>query len=72
MTEGKIDKDGYLWIKRGSKMLTQYCCYTGFTEACRHYCPALSDPVKDDDGRMGLWLCGGTYILFDKFVDERE
>ncbi len=76
--EIKIDKDGFLEIKRAGKFKLQYCPHMDFgdgegTAPCSDSCPLFGEPdtYKDEDGKMDmLKICNGRYLT-GKITDER-
>jgi len=70
--EGKIDKEGYLNLRRGNKMIMQYCPFQHLT-LCGHQCPLFGEPERRILKEYMLWkleLCNKV-LYFNKFVDER-
>ena len=51
--EFKIDEEGILYIKRGSKWQKQQCPYTSLPDedlmACGHWCPLFDEPTLRED-----------------------
>jgi len=73
MIKIKIDKSGFLWILRGSKLKLQSCMEK--YHYCSDECPAFQehqqDPIEDDE--VILNLCCTTHICKrEEFLDERE
>lgn len=77
--EIKINKDGFLEIKRAGKLKLQYCPHMDFgdgegTAPCSDSCPLFGEPedYQNKDGNMGhmLRLCH-MRILFGAIIDER-
>ena len=79
--EGKIDKHGFLWIKRKGKFVIQACPFTQDEVKCGHWCPQFGEPQSrktkiDLTGKViqscHLPICLGKTLVFNKFEDERE
>ena len=74
MIKIKIDEDGFLWLRRGSKLKVQFCQLMA-DRSCGDYCAGFGDPKGDvvDDGDICLTIC--TRRLFckpEEFLDERK
>jgi|GEM_PF-2613672 len=77
--EGKIDKDGVLWIDRKGTMKKQNCPKYEFGVCCDE-CPFFEEPTPELEfmpysegvltGRMQIKLCEKTLTFF-KLTDER-
>jgi len=79
--EGKIDKHGFLWIKRKGKFVIQVCPFTQNETKCGHWCPQFGEPTLYEAGLEStndiirewfLSICQGKTLVFNKFEDERE
>jgi len=73
---GKLDKNGKLWIERAGLLKEQFClenqCYT-----CGDQCPQFGEPERThaDDDITGyvIQICQNRDLLFDNtFKDERQ
>lgn len=71
---GKIDAGGVLYIDRAGRLMEQLCPYSNFgaQHNCSHFCPMFGEPIRRQDGRTILSLCGKFAIVFDRFLDERQ
>jgi len=74
MIKMKIDKDGILWLRRGSDLKKQFCLRMAAC-LCGDYCSGFGEPKVDvvDDGDICLTIC--TRRLFckpEEFLDERK
>ena len=76
--EGKIDKQGNLWILRGGVLKQQWCPKK--TEGpCGGWCPKFGEPYRSYIlGNMGdeihgasLGLCERDQLFFTELEDER-
>ena len=71
--EGKINKDGRLCIKRGSKFVRQYCHSMPTTynlqRECNDTCVLFGEPETCGDTHR-LVICKKTFF-FKPFTDER-
>ena len=66
----KIDKDGYLCIKRSKDYKIQACPHHEDCP-CGDHCPLFREPHKSPNtGTMQISLCH-TEIVCETFVDER-
>ena len=81
---GKIDKEGYLYIERGGMMKRQGCFFhTATATAIMNYvcgdgCSQFGEPVQPPphmqpaaSPKMLLDICQGRTLVFEKFEDER-
>jgi len=73
--EGKIDKNGYLWIKRNRRFKLQNCPYSNaaIVAACGDWCPLFVEPYVANNHKGGSWdlpLCE-SLLFFNTFTDER-
>ena len=76
--EGKISKEGKLFIKRAGELKAQECMHSRPRCACSDLCPFFSEPSQpwlDSDLSFSeetvLWLCDKKDLCFTKFTDER-
>lgn len=80
--EGKIDHQGFLYIKRGSKLERMECPFkTRFSEyshpTCNHKCPHFGEPEHTTPEMCSQYTaiyltCGHSkFMRFDTFTDER-
>jgi hypothetical protein len=56
----KIDKNGWLQIKRKKKLKPQYCPFTpGDEEPCGDWCPLFNEPeqCREDRPKPEIYLC---------------
>ena len=72
---GKIDEDGFLFIKRRQfRMKRMYCRRN--SGCCGDTCPLFGDPISGGSlypkGTMLLKICERNTLVFDQFVDERK
>ena len=66
----KIDKEGYLWMKRGVDFKIQACPHHEDCP-CGDHCPMFLEPHESPNtGRIQLSLCQAE-IICDNFKDER-
>lgn len=69
--EGKIDKNGNLFLRRGSMLKAVQCPYIDGRDYCGDWCGLFGEPVNgNQDGRTVLGLCRAVHIFTD-FTDER-
>lgn len=75
---GKIDKDGFLWIERGEKYKQQYCPYHDLHPGllrCGDFCPLFGEPQIRRDGRLRGWyalsICDDKILHFADLEDLR-
>lgn len=74
---GKIDKDGYLYIVRGNKLSIAGCPFV-LTPTCHvkcgDWCALFGEPERNYDCKKNyfhrLELCKKT-LIFKEFIDER-
>ena len=70
--EGKIDKNGLLWIKRKTEYNLAYCPYVNGDCACGCFCAMFSEPVYWSESTIAdISLCQKT-LRFVHLIDERE
>ena len=77
--EGKINKDGELYIKRGAKFVQATCknhSKDGYYQYCTHDCghfgnPELYNMSLKEGPQIMLDICEHKTLFFDKFTDER-
>jgi len=68
--EGKISKEGILFIKRGSLFKKQRCNINVY---CGDLCPLFGEPhIMRDRNRQSLQICDNRVLFFKKLIDERE
>ena len=69
--DGKIDKNGTLWIKRKSEYVPAYCPYFKGDCVCGCSCVMFSEPnYRNDTDMADISLCQKT-IIFVHLIDER-
>lgn len=69
MLQGKIDKNGFLFIDRGLPELTRAMC-PHTQKACSHDCALFGVPSTLLTGVTTLYLCGNE-LWFSELIDER-
>lgn len=68
--KGKIDKDGYLWIRRPGMLKPQTCPYSG--DVCNDECPLFSEPEYYDENIATIAICNGNKLYFTELIDQRD
>lgn len=84
---GKIDKQGNIWMERAGELVCSQCDrrpiwkvvageipkFVGY-EPCNHSCVHFTEHVvsKEDKKEAIISLCEGTVLQFDHFTDERK
>lgn len=73
--KGKISKEGFLMIKRGSEEKLMRC--PRLPRLCGDWCALFGEPQKrflnsDSDKDYEIDLCQRKTMFFDTFMDERE
>ena len=75
--EAKIDKNGYLYIKRAEKLKDQYCKYLSGIK-CSDVCVMFGEPKIHPERHGGGFtlrlgcMPEGVWWTFKKFTDERR
>lgn len=64
----KIDKDGFLSIKRGNKFKEQLCPLTEKARNCGDWCPLFGEPHKQYDEKEEIFICKKG--IMRKLIDE--
>ena len=69
----KIDKEGYLYFKRGDKFRVQYCIgpYQKYGVYCCDECPYFHTHPESLSHYARIHLCNDIRHRMDKIVDER-
>lgn len=71
MLKGKIDAQGFFYIKRGKEYKPQECRYAG---ECGDWCPLFGEPKEGklyNKKCIDLTICHRRWLVFDEFIDER-
>lgn len=71
--DGKISKDGILYIRRGDKLKKQFCQFCA-GDTCGDLCPQFGEPVHVCNNETNAWtfdICQGKHLTFENFTDER-
>ena len=76
----KINRYGYLEIKRGPKWKRQECPFSVVGDVgtqqklfCGDWCPLFTEPCEEDNippGTRALYLCGAIHV--GEITDKRE
>lgn len=69
--EGKIDKNGWLSIKRKNKFTKQGCPLDNKGAHCGCWCALFGEPARVGENGAVLCLCKKV-LDFNKFRDERN
>jgi hypothetical protein len=70
--KGKINKDGYLSIKRGDSQKDQYCMHRPDAVGCGDWCPQFGEPDPEmSSNRMYLEICDRKTFCFAELEDLR-
>ena len=67
----KIDKNGWLWLKRKGKYKAQYCPYQPKEVRCGDWCPNFEAP-DFYWGYYNLQICQSQILQTETLIDERE
>ncbi len=74
--KGKIDKKGWLLIKRGSAEKHQYCMHGTEDEGCGDWCPCFGEPEPERHAGgkpyVNLCICRNRVLAFSELEDLRE
>lgn len=70
---GKIDKQGRLFIERSSSFYKIQGCplNPSGNDWCGNWCPQFSEPVKENR-QTKIEICHGKTLDFNEFKDERS
>jgi hypothetical protein len=71
MTDGKINKNGILFVGRPGVMVPAQCVFDS-TRTCDHFCVAFREPRVFTPENISIDLCKpvGT-LFFESFEDDR-
>ena len=77
VTKIKIEKKGFLWLRRAEEWREQYCPFaTAGYFRCGDWCPLFGEPSfynEGEDKTVYIEICNGGTLgcLAKDFVDER-
>ena len=68
----KIDKDGWLWIRRAGMLNKQFCPMSNTDVKCGDWCPLFGEPEVVAEGVVVIEICQEKILRSECFTDERR